>query len=112
MLKLKIALLCLMLSGALYTGAQAIGKVNSLRKNPIPEKIYADFTARSEQAEYYLKAFGGYVGIFEDEDFEKLLRLTEVELINLRDGDRAMLEKGIPIMDRKQLLEILEDIAS
>ena len=112
MLKLKIVLLCLMLSGALYTGAQAIAKVNSLRKNSLPEEIYSVYESRSPAAEYYVKSADGYVTVYRDRKFEEALRVTEIESGSLREADKAMLEKGIPVRDRAELLQLLEDLGS
>ncbi len=112
MIKLKITLLCLLLSGALYSGAMAIEKVNGLRNSALPKEVYSSYSAQSETAEYYLKSSSGFVTVFKDRNFKTALRVTEIESDSLRKADRAMLEKGIPVRDRKQLLQLLEDLGS
>ncbi len=38
--------------------------------------------------------------------------VTGIELDCLRSADRAMVEQGIPVTDRKELLLLLEDLGS
>ena len=112
MLKIKIIVLCLMLSGALYSLQQAISGVDSLKYNALPENIYSSYMDMEDKAEYYLKSNEGYVTVYEDREFKTGIRRTDIECNKLRRADRAMLEKGIPVRDRQQLLQLLEDLKS
>lgn len=111
-LKIKIAILFLLLSAALYSGAQAIGSVEKNRQCSLPEKIYGEFEEKAADAQFYVKNSGGYVTVFEDRHYRNPLRVTEIETDCLRKADIAMLEKGIPVTDRTELLRLLEDLGS
>ena len=49
---------------------------------------------------------------FRDNEDLKPVTVTAIEVSNLRGADRAMLEKGIPVSDKSELLELLEDLGS
>lgn len=52
------------------------------------------------------------MAVFETERARKPLRVTEIELCCLRAADRAMVEAGIPVLSRQELLTLLEDLGS
>ncbi len=111
-IKIRIAVLCLLLTAALYMGAQAVGSVRNSRTASVPEEVYRELICNADKAKYYVKSRDGYVAVFENKHFREPLKITEIETGQLRKADRAMLEKGIPVADRMQLLRLLEDLGS
>lgn len=93
-------------------GSQAIGSVRQAREYSLPEKIYGEFASKADTAQYFVKNSGGYVTVFDDKRFHDPLTVTEIETEFLRKADRAMLEKGIPVANRTELLRLLEDLGS
>ena len=61
---------------------------------------------------YVLAAYGGSVAVFERGDRESPLEVTDIELARLRAADRAMIETGVPVSDREELMALLEDLGS
>ena len=110
--KLRIGLMCALLSAALYFSSEA---VRSLKPGPdsyLPCEVYSRYESQRDAARYFLKSRGGYIAVFGDSGCRKPLETTGIETGILRRADRAMLEKGIPVRDRIQLLELLEDLGS
>ena len=111
-LRLKmLLLLCLMLAAVL----SAVGAWRSLQVEKgrgAPRELYEKLVEDGGDAEYYLKASGDFVAVYEGEREKTPLRVTEIELSVLRSGDRAMLELGIPARSLSELLMLLEDLGS
>ncbi len=78
----------------------------------IPETVYAQYGERAENAEFFLRSSGGYVAVYTGQKEKEPVTVTAIEVSNLRGADRAMLEKGIPVSDKSELLELLEDLGS
>lgn len=111
-LKMKMTALALIATLAVYT---ALGAARSLRPavhDSVPTEIYARFSAREESAEYFLKDCDGFVAVYEAAKSRAPETVTAIETASLRGADRAMIEKGIPVSDRQELLELLEDLGS
>jgi len=110
-LKLRIALMvCLVLTAA-FTALEAYRSINRRSgASLMPEEVYAGFV-RSD-AQYYLRPSGEFVAVFSGERDKAPVSVTEIELAGLRRADRAMVESGIPVSDREQLLFLLEDLGS
>ena len=111
-LKMRIALLVMLSAAAVLSATGAYRSLRPVNKNPLPEDIYARFTADAETAQFFLKDNGGYVAIFEDGHYRSLMSVTSIETDCLRCADRAMLEAGIPVADQRELLQLLEDLGS
>lgn len=111
-LKLRIALLVLLVTAALYTGGEAYRSLQPAPNSLLPEDIYRSFQARAEDAQFFLKSSGGYVVVYEDARYRSPLTVTGIETACLCGADRAMLEAGIPVSDRRELLLLLEDLGS
>ena len=111
MIKLRIALLGLMLSGALFSSAAAIRSIKNAGLRALPKEIYAELLSRGGEAEYCIKIKDSYVAVFSGEGRE-LIELTPIETVLLRKADRAMLEQGIPVKNKTELLRLLEDLGS
>ncbi len=66
----------------------------------------------AQDAEYFLRDCGGYIGVYSAEDPAKPEKVTDIEVSRLRGADRKLLEGGIPVSDRGELLSLLEDFGS
>lgn len=113
MFKIKgivLAGLTLLAGFAVYAGITA---ARSLRHEGLvpPDEIYSAYAERVDP-EYYLRDHNGFVAVYKEEKDDELVAVTGIELSGLRTADRAMIEKGIPVLERLELLELLEDLGS
>ena len=111
-LRAKAALLLCLFAGALYSGAEAFRSIQPPANARLPKEIYERFAVRAEAAEYVLKDSGRYVAVYDKAKSREPLSVTGIELRCLREADRAMLEAGIPVISRRELLLLLEDLGS
>ena len=111
-LKLRIVLLMCLAAAALYMGGEAYRSLRPATGSAIPQEIYARYAAGADMARFYLRDSGGYVAVYEQERDKTPLAVTDIELACLRSADQAMLEAGIPVLDRQELLKLLEDLGS
>lgn len=110
-LKARIALLLCLTAAAIYTGGEALRSLAPTQTN-LPEEIYASFAMREAQAEYFLRSHDGYVAVYNGKRDSEPSSVTPIEVDGLRLADKAMLEKGIPVVSRVELLSLLEDLGS
>lgn len=110
-LKTRIALLLCLAAAAVYTGGEALRSLQPVQSG-LPEEIYAAYAANEKQAEYFLKSHEGYVAVYTGKRESELSDVTQIEVDGLRTADKAMLEKGIPVVSRTELLSLLEDLGS
>ena len=110
-LRTRIALLLCLAAAAVYTGGEALKRLEPA-KTELPEEIYSAYAANEKQAEYFLKNRGGYVAVYTGKRASELSDVTQIEVDGLRTADKAMLEKGIPVVSRTELLTLLEDLGS
>ena len=108
---IKPVLLLVMLSAAAVSALSAYSTLKA-RPSQMPDAVYAALVSSCGDPECYLGESEGYVAVFADKGRRKTIRITEIELSVLRSGDRAMLEKGIPVADERSLLTLLEDLGS
>ncbi len=111
-IRLRIALLLLLAGAAVFTGAEAWRGLRAPEDASLPHEIYDAYAARAEGAICYLRESGGRVAGFETARSREPLRVTGIELKNLRSADRAMVQAGIPVLSRQELLLLLEDLGS
>lgn len=111
-LRIRIGLLICLAMGAVFTGMEAIKTLRPEKAEVIPETVYAQYGERAESAEFFLRSSGGYVAVYTGQKEKEPVTVTAIEVSNLRGADRAMLEKGIPVSDKSELLELLEDLGS
>ncbi|MBQ5405658.1 MAG: hypothetical protein IIU18_03420 [Oscillospiraceae bacterium] len=111
-LRLRAALLMALMAAAAFTGAEAWRSLRAPEDKNLPHEIYDSFAERAEGAVCYLRESGGYVAVFETGRSREPLRVTRIELKCLRAADRAMVEAGIPVLSRQELLQLLEDLGS
>lgn len=109
-LRLRAMILTAFLAAAAYSGYKVYGNLDDVRMRRIPSEVYSQFD--SETAEYYIRDCGGYVAVYGTDRGSAPISVTTIETAFLRRGDRAMVEAGIPVGDRKQLLLLLEDLGS
>ena len=110
-IKARMALLLLLLAGAVYTGAEAAGSLQRGVEG-LPGEIYEQYAVHAASAQYYLRPSQGRVAVFPGKKAREPEQITGIELKNLRKADRAMLEAGLPVQDRDMLLRLLEDLGS
>ena len=110
-LRTRIALLLCLAAAAVYTGGEALKRLEPAQTE-LPEEIYSAYAANEKQAEYFLKNRGGYVAVYTGKRASELSDVTQIEVDGLRTADKSMLEKGIPVVSRTELLTLLEDLGS
>ena len=111
-LRLRIALLMCAAAAAVFAGTEAYRSLRPEEKKIIPEEIYARYAAGAENAQFFLKNSDGYIAVYEKERDKKPMVITSIELSCLRSVDKAMIEAGLPVSDRWELLQLLEDLGS
>ena len=111
-MRIRAALLLVLTAAACYTAGEAYRTLLPRTRDQIPMQIYTAFTAEAEQAQYFLKNCEGYVAVYGDAAYKTAPALTSIATAELRSADRAMLEKGIPVRGRSELLTLLEDLGS
>ena len=78
----------------------------------VPEEVYASFAGREDSAEFFLRPCDGFVAVYDGRREKTPVSVTDIELANLRGADRALVQKGIPVENRRELLRLLEDLGS
>ena len=111
-LRLKMALLMCLMAAAVFTGVEAWSGLRPVRENQVPSELYAPFAAQADAAEFFLRESGDYVAVFSGQRDRNPITVTGIELACLRNVDRAMIEAGLPAMNRHELLLLLEDLGS
>ena len=111
-IKLRVSLLLCLMSAAILSSMEAYRILQPVGKSPLPEEIYARYTAKADSAQFYLKDCEGYVAVYGKAGDDTPMAVTAIETSCLRLADKAMVESGIPVSDRKELLLLLEDLGS
>ena len=110
-LRLRIALLMCLAAAAAWSAVEAYESLKPPKIYEVPEAVYAEYTTGEENAQYQLKACDGYVAVYGGRGGGKPM-MTDIELSALASADRAMIELGIPVKNREELLLLLEDLGS
>ena len=97
---------------ALRTGIAAFRSIKPYALSALPEDIYLKYSMRDDKAVYCLKSCEGFVAVYDAAHPRTPLNITAIETACLRNINRAMLNKGIPVESDDQLLELLEDLGS
>lgn len=110
-IRLKAAVLAAAAAGAVLSAA---GAMRSIHRGiaPVPAEIAEKFRFGRDDAMYYVRGHRGYVAVFSERRGGKPEKVTDIELAGLRQADMGLLEKGIPVDSRGELLELLEDLGS
>ena len=109
--RIKAAILLCLMSAAAYSVCGAYRSMHRPEQNSLPEELSARFTSEA-QAEYYLRDSEGHVAVFKNKRSREPLSVTAIETSFLRDTDRLLLSRGIPVKDAAELLALLEDLGS
>ena len=64
------------------------------------------------EAEYVLREYDGCVAVFASAVDKDPITLTDIEIETLRDADRQILNAGLAVADREELLTLLEDLGT
>lgn len=111
-LKARIALLLCLAATAIYIGGEAVRSLEPVKNYELPEEIYTAFLKHESQAQYFLRSHDGYVTVYTGKRGSEPMSTTPIEIEGLRTADRAMLDRGIPVVSRIELLSLLEDLGS
>ena len=96
-----VALLCL---AAVFCAGAAI------RGFQTPETGRASYDG-AEPA-YVLREYDGYVSVYAAQDAQRPLQVTNITVNTLRRHDRDLLQSGLTVGSREQLLLLLEDLGA
>lgn len=108
-MRVKAAGLAAMAIIAAYLGVWAISDVGAGVEKP---DYYMEAVYVPEGTQYVLREYEGHVGVFAPGSAGKPQDLTEIETSSLRASDRKLLQGGIPVSSRDELLSLLEDLGS
>lgn len=111
-MRIRIALLLLLSAGAMYTGAEALRSIQPPKPDTLSEELSARLAHKEAGARYYLRDCDGYVAVYADSRGRSPMSVTAIEISGLRHTDKVLVERGIPVSDRVELLELLEDLGS
>ena len=91
-LRIRIGLLICLAMGAVFTGMEAVRTPRPEKSEVIPETVYAQYGERAENAEFFLRAAGGYVAVYTGQKEKEPVTVTAIEVSNLR-GQTARCSK-------------------
>jgi len=77
-----------------------------------PQSTLADAIDTSGEDQYILGEWDGKIAIFRDGNMRNPVKITGIELKNLREADRALIREGLIAASETELLELLEDLGS
>ena len=106
MFKLKITVLCVMLSAAVLSVAVTASAVLMEKSES------AACFARPVESSYVLRDYEGYVAVFVENDPGCPMTVTDIEVGTLRELDRRLLQTGMKISSHENLMMTLEDLNS
>lgn len=109
-LRVKLYVMCLMIIAAAFTIFAAAATLVP-QNTALPEEIYGGFLDRAENAQFFIRSSNDVIAVYAEGREKKPIALTKIPLSVLRSADRAMVEKGIPVSDRGELLLLLEDLS-
>lgn len=110
-LKIRIALMTCLVAAAAFAASEAYKSIIPAQ-TVIPEEVYAQFRAREDEAQFFLRPCDGYVAVYDGQREKIPVTVTEIEIGSLRSTDKALIQKGIPVTDQRELLSLLEDLGS
>ena len=110
-IRLKAAILLCLVSAAAYSICGAYKSMHRSSALSLPEELSARLETQ-DSAEFFLRDSDGYVAIFESRKGRTPLSVTAIETAKLRNTDKLLLNRGIPVMNTTELLSLLEDLGS
>lgn len=111
-LKIRVGFMLLLMCAAGFAASSAYATLRPVSRSELPMQIYSAFIEQADDAQFFLRSCEGYVAVYRDAGFKTAPEFTSIETSELRSADRAMLEKGIPVRGRAELLALLEDLGS
>lgn len=109
--KIKAAVLLGLMWAAVWSVGGAYRSLHRNNTDTLPAELSARFEF-SDEAEFFLRDNGGYIAVYEDKRAKTPLTVTAIETSILRDTDRQLLGRGIPVKNAAELLGLLEDLGS
>ncbi len=109
--KTKLFITVCMTLTAAASSVWAIGSLQEASIAAAPRYNYS-WDVPEESAEYFLREHSGNIGVYRTRRDTEPIAVTDIELITLRVADKAMIEAGMPVRDRDELLMLLEDLGS
>jgi hypothetical protein len=110
-LRLRAAAVSVLALAAACLGAYAIRSITADGGKDPPD-YYIEADAGPEDAAYILRDCDGYIGVYTPGKLRTPQDVTDIEVSRLRESDRKLLEEGIPVSSRDELLTLLEDFGS
>ena len=111
-IRFRAAILLLLSALAAHSAASAVESVRPAWEAALPRELYSRLIEGAEEPAYLLRVRDGVVAVYEGENRRTPALVTDIDVTLLRRADRAMLEKGIPVSGREELLALLEDLGS
>ena len=109
--RLKAAVLLCLLSAAAYSVCGAYKSIHKDSAEILPEELRMQLDG-AENAAYLLKDNSGYVAVYENKRTKTPISVTAIETAALRNTDKILLSRGIPVSGTEELLALLEDLGS
>lgn len=75
-------------------------------------EILSQDTPKTKKGMYIIKSLGGRVAVYDAQDMENPMQVTDIYSETLRSYDQELLEKGIELENQEALWRILEDFGS
>ena len=100
----KLIFLACIVSVALVMGSMAVSKIVAAGETTVE-----NLSEIEEADEYLIKSHGGYVAVYYDSHGYPAW-IGDTPLSSLREYDRELLDKGLTVTSKQELLQILEDL--
>ncbi len=101
---------------AALTAWSAVNGIMGDKEPNVPQTVRAGYSYEPscgiEDAEYILRAGDGYICVFAAGEAQTPITVTNIELRSLREVDRQVIEQGMAVADRDELMSLLEDLGS
>lgn len=102
----KLAVTAALCVCAVIAAARCAESFRNVRQEAAPVSV------DGARAEFVVRDWKGYVSVFRPDDRREPLQITGIETGSLRSSDQALLEGGLTVGSREQLLMLLEDLGT
>ncbi len=107
-LRYRIGACILLLATAALCASYTVADLRGTQRREVTQETPAPVTATER---FTLCARNGCVAVL-DPALGETAVVTDIELATLREADRKLIEAGLPVASREQLLALLEDLGS
>lgn len=107
-LRYRIGACILLLATAALCASYTVADLRGTQRREVTQETPAPVTATEH---FTLCARNGCVAVL-DPALGETAVVTDIELATLRETDRKLIEAGLPVESREQLLVLLEDLGS